>query len=147
MPFIEDNKAALDLYLQDEAAFWARLWDEEDDFREGIFLLLVDGGHRHFVTKKLGLEKMNVCFLRPTISFGELVCALLNHTHTPLLNHTHLASTLSLPPTPYTTQPTSYPHFTRRVICSLPWHSPKIAILHPGSFRIPTRMTCGPSTS
>ena len=73
MPFIEDIQEAVDLYKSDPDAFWGRLWDEDDPFHNDIKLLLVDGGHRHYVTNKLKYSKMHVVFLRPPISYGELV--------------------------------------------------------------------------
>ena len=73
VPYIEDNNLAMEEFRSDEPAFWRRLLDPNDVFARTIKLLVVDGAHRRFISVELKLESMFVIYLKPNISFGELV--------------------------------------------------------------------------
>ena len=71
------------MYKTTPDLFWAKLWDPDDTLRDSVQLLLADGAHRRYVANKKNLPQMRVAFLRPTISYGELV-ALVMHVNQPM---------------------------------------------------------------
>jgi len=87
-PYIEDNVEARGVFATNQGEFWARLFDERDEFSTKIPLLVCDGAHRRYVCVQRNLPRMYAMFLRPTISFAEMVlfytcnhsvCALVAH--------------------------------------------------------------------
>jgi hypothetical protein len=91
VPFIEDVPEALQLYKENRTLFWGRLFDKDDPLRLQVKLLLADGGHRDYVSKKLGIKYMRVVMADPCISFSEIVLSppfflLAYYVHTPILH-------------------------------------------------------------
>jgi hypothetical protein len=73
MPFIEHLPKICELYNTNEAQFWIRLWDPNDELRDEIMCVIIDGAHRRHVSMKLAIESMRSLWVRPTASVNELV--------------------------------------------------------------------------
>ena len=77
VPYIEDNVELCNLYINNVAIFWVRLFSfldgAEDDAFKDLKLLIVDGAHRHEVSGELGLEFIWARFAPPTMSIHDMV--------------------------------------------------------------------------
>jgi hypothetical protein len=73
MPFIEHLPKICELYKNNEALFWIRLWDPNDKLRDEVMCVIIDGAHRRHVSIKLELKFMRSLWVRPTASVNELV--------------------------------------------------------------------------
>jgi hypothetical protein len=71
-PFIEDNKEACSVYLEDEGKFWMQVFDPTHAYHQ-LPMLVCDGAHRREVCVLKAIQQMRVNFLRPTISLAEMV--------------------------------------------------------------------------
>jgi hypothetical protein len=90
VPFIEDNPAAIKVYLADEGTFWLRLSTPDDPFST-IPLIIMDGAHRHHVSLDLALEDMRTLYARPTISISEQTA--LGHARNRMTTDGHVKQT------------------------------------------------------
>lgn len=76
VPYIEEDDEAQELYTTDEPLFWTTLLDKTSDLYQRMDWLIVDGGHRKWCSEECKLNKMYSNFVRPSISFSEMVLSL-----------------------------------------------------------------------
>ena len=77
VPYIENDEAAVAVYLKSPLLFWKRWFDVDDDFHKSIPALVVDGAHRRYVSLSLSIVQLRCNFLQPTMSVYEMVRAAL----------------------------------------------------------------------
>ena len=77
VPYIENDEAAVAVYLKNPLLFWKRWFDVDDDFHKSIPALVVDGAHRRYVSLSLSIVQLRCNFLQPTMSVYEMVRAAL----------------------------------------------------------------------